>query len=99
MSDDRPTVLTQEVTPTPHPPEPDVEKTEHAIKPEPLDWDAAVHAAGVLLDERFGPIGAVLNPAMTDMAQELAARLCAYDEITEAVEHMQSHRPAPPADP
>ncbi|HEY0182594.1 MAG TPA: hypothetical protein VGC09_07270 [Rhodopila sp.] len=58
-------------------------------------WDTAVHAAATLLDEKFGPPGAINGPFMDGMARDLAARLCAYHEIEEAVDHM----PPPPSEP
>jgi hypothetical protein len=67
----------------------------NSIEPEPLGWDAAVHASGVLLEEMFGPPGSVDNPIMRDMARELAARLCAYDEIAEVVEDVQARALTP----
>ena len=100
MSRARPTVLFAEINPVALAPVraigPERRRLRNSVEAGPLDWDTAVHAARVLLDEMFGPPGSMDNPAMTDMAQELAARLCAYDEILDAVEHMQSQLLAAP---
>jgi hypothetical protein len=56
--------------------------------PPPLDWDVALQAAAALLDETFGVTGSLGDPLMADMVQELAARLCAYNEMGTAVEHL-----------
>lgn len=93
-------VPTSEIIPvTPEPvrdSEPDVPRRRNSIGSEQIDWGVAVHAARVLLDETFGSTGSIDNSILTDMAQELAARLCAYDEIVGAVEHMQACLPGPP---
>lgn len=73
--------------------EPPARRQRNSNDPRPLDWDTAVHAARALLDEAFGLPASTNDPAMTDMAQELAARLCAYDEILDAVDHMRTCLP------
>jgi hypothetical protein len=99
MPVDRPIVPVGAIAPAAATPEPDAERggnrLRNSIELGPLEWDVAVRAAGMLLDEMFGPPGSTDNPIMTDMARELAARLCAYDEITEAVEHMGTALPLP----
>jgi hypothetical protein len=66
-----------------------------SIAQKPVEWDVAVRAAGVLLDKRYGPSGSTENPAMRGMAEDLAARLCAYNQIGKAVDHMYPGVPAP----
>jgi hypothetical protein len=56
----------------------------NSIDPESIGWDVAVQAAAVLL-----------QPTTIDMAQDLAARLCAYNEIEHAVERMHAQLPLP----
>jgi len=58
----------------------------NAIDPQPVEWDVAVRAAYVLLADQVGPSGSGEHPAILDMARDLAARLCAYDEIVRVVE-------------
>ncbi len=50
----------------------------HPVGYRPLDWGAAVRAAAVLLDGGIHHSTEMANPALTPMAQDLAARLCAY---------------------
>lgn len=76
--------------------EPEVHGRRNSIEPGHVGWDVAVDAARFLLDETFGSPEATHNPILTDTAQELAALLCAYDVVVDAVEHMQAYRPAPP---
>jgi len=66
----------------------------NSVESRPLDWDVAVRAASVLLGKTFGPDGSADDPVVKDMARDLAARLCAYDEIEEAVERMEADLPA-----
>jgi hypothetical protein len=61
-----------------------------------VDWKTAVRASGVLLHEQFGSPGSISDPSVADMVLDLAARLCAYDEITGAVDHMQAQVDLPP---
>jgi hypothetical protein len=77
--------------------DPEGRRLRNSIEPEPVEWHVAVHAAASLLDEMFGPPGSAADPAITDMARDLAARLCAYHEIVEVVEQTRMHEPAPPA--
>jgi hypothetical protein len=99
MSIDRPTKASvspdcARATSTPAP-----EPVAHRLRnsePEPVDWNAAVRASGVLLHEQFGSPGSIGDPAVADMVHDLAARLCAYDEITRAVDHMQAQADPPP---
>jgi len=65
----------------------------NSVEAEPLDWDVAVRAAGVLLAETFDPAGSADDPVVTDMARDLAARLCAYHEVGAAVAHMNTRVP------
>jgi hypothetical protein len=82
-------VTTTEITPTAlepvHNTDPDVPRLRDSIEPKPLDWDVAVCGARVLLSETFGPPGPMDNPILAGMAQELAALLCAYGQIGDAV--------------
>jgi hypothetical protein len=66
--------------------------------PPPLDWEVALQAAAALLDETFGATGSLGDPLMADMVQELAARLCAYNEIETAVEHLHVRPDSEPAE-
>jgi hypothetical protein len=77
--------------------QPDAVRLRNSPEPAPLDWHVALQATEVLLHERFGPPGSIGHPAIARMVQDLAARLCAYDEITAAVDHMQVQADLPPA--
>jgi hypothetical protein len=78
---------------------PAAEPVAHRLRnsePEPLDWNTAVRASGILLHEQFGSPGSISDPAVADMVRDLAARLCAYDQITGVVDHMQAQDDLPP---
>jgi hypothetical protein len=77
-------------------PEPDGHRLRNSPEPGPLDWDAAVRAASALLHRQSAPPGSIGDPAATDMAHDLAARLCAYDELASAVDHMLTQADFPP---
>jgi hypothetical protein len=96
MSIDRPIIAGREIdretrTPEPVPAQgPNGDRHGNSSSPPPLDWTVASDAAAALLDESFGSPGTLGDPLMNDMVQELAARLCAYDEIVGAVDHMHA---------
>jgi hypothetical protein len=75
------------------------------VQARPLDWRLAVRAAAARLNETWGLADATAQPEMMDLAQQLAALLCAYGELPEEVERMEARAgervavrrpPAPP---
>jgi hypothetical protein len=72
------------------PPEVQASETSHDSELPALQWDDAVSAAAVLLDKTFGSFRTADDPMFSDMARDLAARLCAYAEVVETAE------PVPP---
>ena len=78
---------------------PETHRLRNSAQIEAVDWEVAVRAAGNLLAETFGPTGSASSPVAADdpvvieMARDVAARLCAYDEIEKTVEHMQTRMP------
>lgn len=53
-----------------------------------LDWDQAVRVATARLSEKFVMHDGKDSPAVAEMAQELAAFLCAYGKLAEEVDRM-----------
>jgi hypothetical protein len=68
----------------------DADRFRNSPPPPPLEWNVALQAAAAMLDETFCASGSLDDPLMADMVQNLAARLCAYDEIGTAVDQVQA---------
>jgi hypothetical protein len=86
----RKSVRTTHTPPPVLPSQPHGDRFRNSPEPAPIDWDVALKAAAAMLDETFGAPGSLSDPLLADMVQDLAARLCAYDQIGAAVDHMHA---------
>jgi hypothetical protein len=71
-------------------PEPTDNRANYVSRPQPLDWEQAVRAAASRLNETWVLSDTAGHPVMADLAQRLAALLCAYGEMPKEVERMQA---------
>jgi hypothetical protein len=65
-------------------------RSNQPVQVRPLDWQQAVRAAAARLNETWGLSDATGQPVMLELAQQLAALLCAYSKLPEEVERMEA---------
>lgn len=56
----------------------------------PLDWDQAMRVAKARLKEKLDVLEGDNNPAIAEMAEELAVFICAYGKLPEEVDRMEA---------